>query len=1041
MITKNIITSNPLYKNLYRAPEDQTVKTLLDSLNFSKELNQKIYKTGKELVHTIKQTPLSSFDTLMKKYDLGSDQGRALMSLAEALLRVPDNTTASLLIQDKLEQAMKEPKHSEDDTWFLKFIDFGLNLSEKIFDSATRPAKDWTSKLQKAVMKSTEPAAREGFKAFMKILGRHFILETTIEKAVKESLKQEKHGYYYSYDMLGEAARTQEDAEQYYAHYTKAIHEIGNKASANKLNDRPGISVKLSALHPRYHYFHHTKVVKDLIPKVLDLCLLAKKNNIHLTIDAEEADRLDISYDIIEQVFLDKKLDGWEGFGLALQAYQKRAFNIIDWLASLSQKANRKMMVRLVKGAYWDTEIKLAQVEGLGYPVFTRKCNTDVSFLACAKKLLNYQDHIYPMFATHNAQTVATVLELGKGKSYEFQRLHGMGDSLYDKIIKDEKYNLPCRIYAPVGSHRDLLAYLVRRLLENGANSSFVHQLTSSDITQEDILENPANKSKIFTSYQHPKIPCVTDLYKGYRKNSLGVDLSNQVTLAALKMHIEGYTKTFPLQQGPTSSHAKSKETIAVTNPNDHTQVIGRIGKASKEDLSGIIEKSQKSFANWANTPVETRANILEKAGDMMQQQENDLIALCVKEAGKNLPDAVAEVREAIDFCYYYAMRARELLQYPETLPSPTGELNQLSLYGRGTFLCISPWNFPLAIFVGQVTAALVSGNCVIAKPSQTTPFIAARAVDILHKAGVPKDVLNYVNTGGKIISEVALPHPAIKGVAFTGSVPTAHAINKTLAERPSDIIPFIAETGGLNAMIVDSTCLPERAVDDIIMSSFRSAGQRCSALRLLFVQDDIYKDFVQMLMGAMDQLDIGDPINLATDVSPVIDMDSQKNLEKHISHMIKDKKANLLHKTKMPNTLTKGSFVTPHLLELKDASDLEDEAFGPILHIVKYKAKDLDKVVDQINDSGFGLTFGLHTRIKSRMQHVRHRIHAGNMYVNRNMIGAVVGVQPFGGEGLSGTGPKAGGPHYLLRFVHERTYTEDTTASGGNASLLSLDE
>lgn len=1041
MNTKNMKALKRPYEDFYRSPEDRVIKTLLDSLKFSKEIDKKIYKTAQNLVHAIKQTPLSGFDTLMKKYDLGSDQGRALMSLAEALLRVPDNDTASLLIQDKLDQAMKEPENDQDDGLFLKFIDFGLNLSEKIFDSATTPSKGWAETLQKAIAKSTEPVAREGFKAFMKILGRHFILETTIQKAVKEAKKQEKKGYTYSYDMLGEAARTQEDADHYYNHYAEAIREIGSTASGDTLHSRPGISVKLSALHPRYHYFHRAQVVHDLVPKVLDLCVLAKEHNIHLTIDAEEADRLDMSYDIIEQVFLDKKLEGWQGFGLALQAYQKRAFTTIDWLADLAKTANRKLMIRLVKGAYWDTEIKLAQVEGLGYPVFTRKCNTDVSYIACAQKLLGYCDPLYPMFATHNAQTVATILELGQDKNFEFQCLHGMGKSLYDTILDNETYDIPCRIYAPVGSHRDLLAYLVRRLLENGANSSFVHKLTSSTVTEEEILENPIEKVKSLNSVQHPKIPNATDLYKGYRQNSLGIDLSNQTTVTALKMHIEGFTKTFPLQQGPTSSHAKSIETVQVTNPNNHSEIIGHIGKANKEDLTEIMNRSQTAFKSWAHTSAEHRASLLEKAGKMMQQQENDLIALCVKEAGKNLPDAVAEVREAIDFCYYYAMRARELFQYPETLPSPTGELNQLTLYGRGTFLCISPWNFPLAIFVGQVSAALVSGNCVIAKPAHTTPFIAAKAVDILHKAGVPKDVLTYVNTSGKLISEIALQNPILKGVAFTGSVPVAHTINRTLAERTTEIIPFIAETGGLNAMIVDSTCLPERAVDDIIMSAFRSAGQRCSALRLLFVQDDIYEDFVKMLKGAMDQMYMGDPLDLATDVSPVIDFEAQKSLEKHIAYMIKDKKAKLLHKTKFPKDLSKGSFMAPHLLELKNVEDLKEEAFGPILHIVKYKSKDLGKTLDQINTSGFGLTFGLQTRIQSRMNYIRHRIHTGNMYVNRNMIGAVVGVQPFGGEGLSGTGPKAGGPHYLLRFVHERTYTEDITASGGNTGLLSLED
>jgi RHH-type proline utilization regulon transcriptional repressor/proline dehydrogenase/delta 1-pyrroline-5-carboxylate dehydrogenase len=1041
MNPKNIPTLKRLYEDFYRSPEDQVIKILLNSLNISKEIDLKIYKLGQELIQSIKKTPLSPFDILMKKYDLGSDQGRALMGLAEALLRIPDNATASLLIQDKLDQAMKEPSHTDDDSLFLKFIDFGLNLSDKIFDSAGNPSKNWIDTFQKALAKSSEPIAREGFKVFMKILGRHFILETSIKKAVKEARKEEKKGYTYSYDMLGEAARTQKDADRYYDHYAEAIHEIGKNATASTLNKRPGISVKLSALHPRYHYFHRTQTVKDLVPKVLELCLLAKENNIHLTIDAEEADRLDLSFDIIEQVFLDKKLDGWEGFGLALQAYQKRAFTAIDWLADLAKQAKRKLMIRLVKGAYWDTEIKLAQVEGLDYPVFTRKCNTDVSYIACAQKLLNYQDSIYPMFATHNAQTVATILELGSQKTFEFQRLHGMGQSLYNTILEKDDYNIPCRIYAPVGTHHDLLAYLVRRLLENGANSSFVHQLTSDSITEEEILANPIQKVKALNAIQHPKIPNPANLYKGYRNNSLGLDLSNATKLKALQMHIDGFAKTFPLQQGPTSSHAKSKETVTVTNPNNHSEIIGNIGKANKEDLTQILNKSEKAFETWVHTSAEHRAKIIEKAGEMMQQQENDLIALCVKEAGKNLPDAVAEVREAIDFCYYYAMRARELFQYPETLPSPTGELNQLSLYGRGTFLCISPWNFPLAIFVGQITAALVSGNCVIAKPAHTTPFIAARAVDILHKAGIPKDVLAYVNTSGELLSEVTLPKPVIKGVAFTGSVRTAHSINRTLAARDTEIIPFIAETGGLNAMIVDSTCLPERAVDDIILSAFRSAGQRCSALRLLFVQDDIYDNFIQMLKGAMDKLYIGDPVDLATDVSPVIDTDSQKNLEKHINHMIKDKGATLLHKTEMKTNLSKGSFVAPHLIELKQATDLTKEAFGPILHVVKYKAKDLDKTIDQINNSGFGLTFGLHTRIHSRMNYIRHRIHTGNMYVNRNMIGAVVGVQPFGGEGLSGTGPKAGGPHYLLRFVHERTYTEDTTASGGNTNLLSLED
>jgi len=1011
----------------YHEDETSCVEKLIQQATLPHDSLARITTTAHSLVEKVRAQRLrqGGLDAFLYEYDLSSQEGIALMCLAEALLRIPDNKTIDELLKDKIIKADWAAHLGQSDSFLVNAATWGLVLTGKIFKPKDNSVGN---ALRKFVERSSAPVIRQATRQAMQLLGYQFVMGETIEKALKRAKTDEARGYRFSYDMLGEAARTMKDAERYFQSYMQAIEQIGEAAQGKGFIEGPGISIKLSALYPRYEYAHREQAIPFLIDRLKILALSAKTKNIGLTVDAEEAERLDMSLDIIEAVFADPSLSGWEGFGLAVQSYQKRAPYVIDWLVDLARKHRKRWMVRLIKGAYWDAEIKNAQVKGLdGYPVFTRKAATDVSFLACARKILQSPDAIYPQFATHNAYTLAAVLEMaGSRRDFEFQCLHGMGYTLYDQVVGANNFNIPCRVYAPVGGHEDLLAYLVRRLLENGANTSFVNRIIDEDTPIADIIADPVAKMHALSFKPHPKIPLPRDIY-GDRKNSLGIDLTDEDELRLLQKRMNAVVGA--------QNNVSGKP---VYNPANTNQVVGYIDLANVEQVEIALTAAHDAAFAWDHVSIDERAACLDRAADLFEQRMPELMALTVREAGKTINDAVAEVREAVDFCRYYAERARKDLSV-KTLPGPTGELNQLSMHGRGVIACISPWNFPLAIFVGQVTAALVAGNCVIAKPAGQTPLIAQAAVQILHEAGIPKDVLHLMPGSGAVVGGKLVADERVKGIVFTGSTETARDINLTLANRKGAITPFIAETGGQNAMIVDSSALPEQVVADVVNSAFGSAGQRCSALRVLFVQNDIADKVIEMLCGAMAQLHIGDPSLLSTDIGPVIDEGARRTLQEHFIRM--QQEAKLLYQVALPPGTEQGTFFAPCAFELDNLSRLTREVFGPILHVIRYSANELDKVIDEINNSGYGLTFGMQSRIDNVIDYVRKRINVGNQYINRTMIGAVVGVQPFGGEGLSGTGPKAGGPHYLLRMCNERTLSVNTTAAGGNASLLCLEE
>jgi RHH-type proline utilization regulon transcriptional repressor/proline dehydrogenase/delta 1-pyrroline-5-carboxylate dehydrogenase len=977
----------------------------------------------------------------MAEYELSSDEGIVLMCLAEALLRIPDADTADRLIRDKIGGADWESHFGASESLFVNASTFALMLTGKVVNlDSEQAARDFRGTLGRLVGRSGEPVIRKAVTQGMRILGRQFVMGRTIKEALSRARDSEKQGYRYSYDMLGEAARTMADADRYFDSYAAAIKAIGKAAAGRGPIEAPGISVKLSALHPRYEYAQQGRVMAELVPRLNELAAMAKGADIGFCVDAEEADRLDLSLDVIEAVSGDPALAGWNGFGLAVQAYLKRGLPLIDWLADMARRHRRRLMVRLVKGAYWDSEIKWSQELGLAdYPVFTRKASTDVSYIACARRLFASADAFYPQFATHNAHTLATVIELsGGGRDYEFQRLHGMGDELYDQIVGKQGMDIPCRIYAPVGGHEDLLAYLVRRLLENGANSSFVNRIVDEDTSIDDIVADPVALTAATTPRPHPGIPRPAGLYGESRPNSAGIDLNDPAVLAPLAAAM-AETEAESWQAGPiVGGRMNSNNARPATNPADRRLAIGHVADAAPFDIEAAVDLAVASQKGWGEAGAETRAAALENAADLYESHTAELMAIACREGGKTANDGIAEVREAVDFLRYYAGLARADFSGPVELPGPTGERNEISLHGRGVFLCISPWNFPLAIFTGQVAAALAAGNSVLAKPAEQTPIMAARAVQLLHRAGIPGDVLHLLPGDGAVVGAALVGDPRIAGVAFTGGTDTARIINRTLARRDGPIVPLIAETGGQNAMIVDSSALPEQVVRDVLLSAFRSAGQRCSALRVLFLQDDIADKTIEMLAGAMRELNVGDPALLSTDVGPVIDDEALAMLRAHAERM--DREAKLLCAVEPGADCAHGTFFGPRAYEIDNIGVLEREVFGPILHVVRYAAGRLDDVVDAINATGYGLTLGVHSRVDSTIRHITRRAHAGNAYVNRNQIGAIVGVQPFGGEGLSGTGPKAGGPRYLHRFATERVVSTDTTAAGGNASLMSLE-
>ena len=1027
----------------YRTPELNSITALIQEATLTDIQVTKIHNQAALLVEQVRseRKKTTGIDSFLTEYALSSSEGIALMCLAEALLRVPDKATIDRLIKDKIAHANWASHSGQSDSFFINATTWALMLTGKVL-TPEKAESSLSKVLMTLVNRSGESVIRKAVDTAMRIMSKQFVTGRTIQEALERAKKKETIGFRYSYDMLGEAALTKQDAERYFQAYTHAIERIGASTNlSSSVYEKPGISIKLSALHPRYYEAQHERVIIELAPKLLSLAQLAKQFDIGLTIDAEESERLDLSLDIIESVFNDNSLSGWNGFGVAVQSYQKRAFYLLDWLAELARGKNRRIMVRLIKGAYWDSEIKKAQMLGLSdYPVFTRKVFTDISFQACAKKLLTMTDAIYPQFATHNAYSVALILALaGDYRDFEFQCLHGMGNELYAQIVPAAKFGIACRIYAPVGSHEDLLPYLVRRLLENGANSSFVNRIVDEKTSISELIEDPLSKGKHLLSKINYNIPLPAAVFLPERKNSPGIDLTDRAGLADLQTQLSKM-ELLKWDAAPIIAGSQPQEDPRpkpVTSPQRIDQTIGYVTESTPDNIESALTDADHAFKTWSQTPVKERTAIIERFACLLEENMPTFLAMACLEAGKTWSDGIAEVREAIDFCRYYAAQAEKLMSKPLKLHGYTGELNEISLHARGVVLCISPWNFPLAIFTGQVIAALVTGNCVIAKPANQTPLIAHFAVELMLKAGIPAGVMQLLPGRGSTVGNTLVADKRIKAVIFTGSTQTANLINKTLATRGGEIIPLIAETGGQNAMIVDSSALLEQVTMDVITSAFGSAGQRCSALRVLFVQEEIYPRLISLLKGAMAELRVGDPCLLSTDIGPVIDKDALSMLKKHVASM--QEKYDILYQCTLDHDAEAGFFMPPTAIAIDSINALENEVFGPVLHVICFKQNALDDVIEQINQTGYGLTLGIHSRINKTVDYIRQRVHVGNCYVNRNMIGAVVGLQPFGGEGLSGTGPKAGGPQYLQRLCHERTYTVDTTAAGGNASLMSL--
>ena len=1000
----------------HRSSEQDVMAALVARPPFNRVQGERITANAIRLVEgcRARRSERSNLDLFLQEFGLSNEEGIALLCLAEALLRIPDDRTAEELIADKLSGGRWDEHlgHSEStfvnaSVWALMLTGHVLRLND---DITARPVQ-WLASFTTQVGENVARAAMVGA---LKILSQEFVVGSTIESALKRSRTL------CSFDMLGEGARSMTAADAYFESYEHALNTVVAAAgTSNNPQAASGVSIKLSALDPRFEPLQADACIERLLPRVEFLARIAAGGNVGLTIDAEESWRTEIGLTLFEALARCPALQGWDGLGLAVQAYAKRAPAIIDWLATLAEATNRRFMVRLVKGAYWDTEIKRAQVEGLDdYPVFTRKPNTDLAYLACATRLFSYAPHLYPQFATHNAHTMCALAELAGQKSYEYQRLHGMGELLYDEFRRQHPDMARVRVYAPVGAQHRLLGYLVRRLLENGANSSFINRFLDDQVAAAEVVRDPTMLVSRQDAMAHPDLALPRDLYRGEWTNSAGVDLGDPQSVHALR--------TSTAQWGRASWSYDSGTTV--TNPADPDDTVGTTSDIHPDDIDDMIAAARAAFPAWDTLGPEGRSRTLDHLADAIADNRDELIALLQRETGKTLIDGISELREAQDFCRYYAALARTAL-VPRVLPGPTGETNTLTLHGRGVFACIAPWNFPAAVFTGQLAAALVCGNAVVAKPAPQTPLIAHRLLDLAVDCGIAQPLLQLAN-GDDNVGEALVAHPDLAGVAFTGSTQAARAIAQTLAAKHGPLVPLIAETGGQNAMIVDSSALIEQVVDDVIASAFLSAGQRCSALRVLYVQREIADQLVDLLIGAMDMLAVGDPRDHATDIGPVIDQSAREQLESHVESR------RVLHRTGCPEF---GSFVAPTLIELDNAADLHDEHFGPILHLVRYDANGLERIIDEINTLGFGLTFGIHSRIDSVIELCEQRVRVGNRYVNRTMTGAVVGVQPFGGEGLSGTGPKAGGPNYLQRFVTERVVSRNTVATGGNPDLLNL--
>ncbi len=1031
--------------------EKRLVGGLIERALYTEDERRRTADVARRLVHAARagRHKFSGIDAFMQEYGLTSEEGVILMCLAEALLRIPDRETADALIAEKIGGGQWARHMGASDSLFVNASTWGLMLTGHIVKLKDTKGAILGNVLKRLVVRSGEPVIRQALRQAMRVMGDQFVLGTSIKAALSRAAPLQAVGYRFSYDMLGEGAKTAADAARYLERYMSALDEVGKSAGIlqsshpDALMERPSLSVKLSAIHPRYEPGKEERLDRELRPLILQLATTARARGIGLTLDAEEQDRLDPSLGLFGEVFTDPALDGWAGLGLAVQAYGRRAIPTLRWLRRLSERAGKRIPVRLVKGAYWDSEIKWAQERGWSdYPVFTRKLHTDVSYLACMRLLLSDPRAFYPQFATHNAHTVAAAYVAGGNAAFEFQRLHGMGEALYDDVVGPDKLGRACRIYAPVGGHEDLLAYLVRRLLENGANTSFVNRLADEEAPVADIIRDPVEvadaERETGPAPGEAVLPQPLAIFGTARRNSAGIPLSEPSVRAKVAAEmataLEGSFAVGPVVDGRAISGGT--EATLVSCPHDRRERVGTVREADAATIETATKSATAAAHLWDRRGGHERAAILEHAADLMERDRSRLMAVIVREAGKSFENAQGDLREAVDFLRYYATEARRLFSGPTILPGPTGETNTLELRGRGPIACIAPWNFPLAIFTGQVAAALAAGNPVLAKPAAQTPVTAFLAVQLLHEAGVPANVLHLL-TGGASVGNALVRDRRIKGIAFTGSNNTAWAIQSALSQRRSEIVPFIAETGGINAMIVDSSALPEQVIRDVVRSAFDSAGQRCSATRVMFIQDDVAAKMTEMLVGAVQALDIGDPFDYGTDIGPVIDQAAQDRLDAHKTRM--HTQGRVLVDLPLPQTCRAGTYVSPAVYEIERISQLEQEVFGPILHVVRFQGGHMAKVVESINQTGFGLTLGLHSRIAAVADFVAEHAHVGNLYVNRNQIGAVVGVQPFGGDGLSGTGPKAGGPNYLARFATERVRTTDVTATGGNVQLLGL--
>ena len=1026
----------------YLSEEQSLVRSLADQARLPAAAALNAGSRALALVQAVRSAKGSggALDAFLREYSLASREGVILMCLAEALLRIPDGETADRLIADKIPTGAWDEHLGDSDSLLVNASTWGLMLTGRVINldrSEVGEARSWYSRL---VGKLGEPVARAALKQAMRIMGHQFVMGRDIESALQRAAGKDERDYRYSFDMLGEAALTAADAERYREKYAQAIAAVGKAVSQKEsITARHSISIKLSALHPRYEFTQAPRVLAQLYPVIEDLVRQAREAGIGVTLDAEEAERLELSLLLVDKLLRSEVTRGYGGFGLAVQAYQKRAYGTLEWLIKTVREADRRITLRLVKGAYWDSEIKRAQERGLaGYPVFTRKPNTDVSYLACARLLETAGDRIYPQFATHNAHTIAHVAEVfGDASRFEFQRLHGMGAELYDSVVRGPWGRYACRVYAPVGAHEDLLPYLVRRLLENGANTSFVNRIVDASLPAEEVVADPIAEVDGLEQLAHPRIPLPVNLFAPERLNSAGFNFADGQAVDTLLRDCERASQQ-PWSAAPlvaTQTRASGKP-ATLFNPANTDEAIGSVFNADAAIVEQAIETASRAQDDWDAMGGEKRAVLLERAAVLYEEHTAALVARCVREAGKTLPDAIGEVREAVDFLRYYAARARRDFSHEVTLPGPTGERNLLRLRGKGVFGCISPWNFPLAIYTGQVAAALAAGNTVVAKPAEQTPLTAAYATGLMLQAGLPPEALQFVPGDGANVGAALTRDPRLAGVVFTGSTDTARLIERSMASRPGAIGTLIAETGGLNVMLADSSALAEQLVLDVMQSGFNSAGQRCSALRVLLVQEEIAPRVKTLLAGCMDEMVVGDPAKLSTDVGPVIDADALAMLEKHASEISRG--AAWSHRA--PTSAGgKGRFFAPMAVEIDSLERMQREVFGPVVHLLPYRARDLDTVVAAVNRLGYGLTLGIHTRIDGLAQRVARSLRVGNVYINRNMIGAVVGVQPFGGMGLSGTGPKAGGPHYLHRMATEQTITTNTAAIGGNAGLLSL--